>query len=341
VTDQISRQFLGIRLECAQCHNHPFTSYKQNDYWGMAAFFIKVQAGNINKAAKDGTSPGITENPKLRTQKGLPESAKTLPAKFLLEAEAKVKDGQPMRPVFSEWLTTAENKYFARAMVNKLWAQMFGRGIVNPIDDMHEGNKPLNADLLEKLTGDFVASGFDIKHVLRGIALSQTYQRTSKATPATDDAQAKFGRMAVKVMTPEQLYDSLETLIGREQANAKRPDKAAVKKGQPNNARAAFVNFFDVDDTAEATEYQAGIPQALRLMNSNVMNGNSPMLQRMTKEKPEAAFEEIYLSTLSRRPTKTETAMLSAHVAKAGDARKAYSDILWAVLNSSEFALNH
>lgn len=341
VTDQVSKLFMGVQLQCAQCHNHPFTSYKQDDYWGVAAFFLKVRTDNINKAVKGGNSPGIIEDPKLRQQRGLPEAAKILPPKFLHEAEARVGAQDLRRPVFAEWLTSADNKFFARAMTNRLWHQMLGRGIVNPVDDMHDGQTPSHSELLRKLSEDFVGSGHDVKFLIRAICNSQAYQRTAKASGGGDDVAAKFGRMPVKALTPEQLFDSLEMVLGKQGPIRPNANAKAAQRGQQNNARAAFVAFFDVEDNADPTEYQSGIPQALRLMNSGQMNGNGTLLTQVAKKDTDAAVEEIYLATLARRPTATESARMKEYASKVGDNRKAYSDIIWAVLNSSEFALCH
>jgi hypothetical protein len=339
MTDQVSRLFLGVQLQCAQCHNHPFTTYKQNDYWGMAAFFLKVRSDRVNAAAKNGASPGIVEDPKLRQQRGLPESAKVLPPKFLQAAEAKTGANDLLRPVFAEWLTSPDNKFFARALVNRLWHQMFGRGLVNPVDDMHDGQTPSHPELLKELSAAFIASGYDVKFLVRAIGTSQAYQRTARASGGSDEVAAKFGRMAVKVLTPEQLFDSLEMVLGKQGPG--RPEVRG-QRNQPNNARAAFVAFFSVGDEADPTEYQAGIPQVLRLMNSGQMNGNSTLLAEVLKIKdPSEALERIYLATLGRRPTAAEAAKLAEFVKKSGDARTAYGDVIWAVLNSSEFALCH
>src|SRR5262249_58737751 len=119
--------FLGVQLQCAQCHNHPFTQWKQNEYWGMAAFFTKVQSDRVRAAAKQGNTPGVKEVNR-RIQKGLPEAAKMLPPRFFQGDQPKVDDRSPYRPVLTKWLTAADNPFFARALVNRGWEQVFGRG---------------------------------------------------------------------------------------------------------------------------------------------------------------------------------------------------------------------
>src|SRR5262249_34077992 len=148
-------------------------------------------------------------------------------------------------------------------LVNRVWSQFFGRGIVNPVDDMHDGNPASHPELLRDLATQFAAGGFDIKDLIRAVCNSHAYQRTSRASAATDADQHLFGRKAVKPVTPEQLYDCWEQVVGKQNG---RGDRLRAKGQGPITPRSAFVTFFQVDETADPTEYQAGIPQALRLM---------------------------------------------------------------------------
>jgi hypothetical protein len=345
LTDNSSKLFLGVQLQCAQCHNHPFTQWKQAEYWGMAAFFTKVRSDRVNGAAKKGVSPGVTEGGRGKAR--LPDSAKVVPAKFFQGPQPKLDAKEPYRPVLAKWLTAADNPFFARAMVNRVWAQFFGRGLVNPVDDMHEGREVSHPELLKELARQFTASGHDVKFLVRAVCNSQAYQRTSKPTEDNEDDEKLFSHMAIKPLTPEQLFDSLSGLLGEEEragrGRAKNKNKAVQKGMAANNPRAQFVNFFQVEDGADMTEYQAGIPQVLRLMNSPQMNRpNSLVNQLFRSGKPAAQIvEQLYLATLARRPTPPEAQRVAGFVRKAGGDGKAYQDVLWALLNSSEFALNH
>jgi hypothetical protein len=343
VTDSVSRLFLGVQLQCAQCHNHPFTKWKQDDYWAMAAFFMKVRPDNVNRAAQNNTSPGITEGSGPGRQR-LPESAKRLPAKFLQGEQPKLDAGAPYRPVLADWIVSPKNKFFARAMVNRTWAQLFGRGFVHPVDDMHEDNVPSHPELLQDLTDAFVASGFDLKLLVKGICLSDAYNRGSKPVAGNEADATLFSHVAVKPLTPEQLYDSLNVVLGpaRGGNGAGRPGPGARRPG--GGPREQFIAFFAADEGALATEYHAGIPQALRLMNAPQMNNTGAVVAAVAKgdRTPAQVIEALYVTTLARRPTADEAKRLAAYVEKhKADARQAYSDIVWAVLNSSEFALNH
>ncbi len=341
VTDRVAKLFLGNQLQCAQCHNHPFTGWKQTEYWGMAAFFTQVRTGNVNKAARDGSTISVSESPNGRGGR-LPESAKILPPKFLQGDEPQIDKSAPRRPVLAEWMTSPENPYFAKAMVNRMWHHFFGRGIVNPVDDMHEGNPATHPELLQELTDQFVASDFDLKNLVRAICNSETYQRTSRPVAGNESDDKLFSHMALKALSPEQLFDSLTLVVGQRGKEDTRPRKGG-NRVNPVGARAQFVAFFQVEEGADPTEYQAGIPQALRLMNSADLNRGAVALNDAIKQgtTPEEVIERLYLATLARKPSAAELERVNAFVKKSDDVKKGYADLLWALLNSSEFALNH
>ncbi len=346
ITDSVSRMFMGVQLQCAQCHNHPFTDYKQNEYWGMAAFFMKTRASaNPQQAAKKGTPIVISESTAAKGKKQmLPESAKIVPAKFLQGASPKIAAADPARPVLADWMTSKDNPFFAKAMVNRFWFQMFGRGLVHTVDDMHDDNPASHPELLATLTEQFKLNNFDTKQLLKAIIFSDAYQRTSKST--VDSASIEpdlYSQRIVRTMHPEQLFDSLVSVVGKGPlAKGKGEAKAADKKG-PVGPRDNFISFFRVDEF-NPFDYTAGIPQALRIMNSQLTNRGEFLGVSLAggAKSPREAVENIYLAVLSRRPTEAETTRLVKHVADSkGLPRAAYGDIVWALLNSSEFVLNH
>lgn len=340
LTDTTGQHFLGIRVSCAQCHNHPFTTTKQTEYWGLAAFYSKVKSDKVANGNKGGDNSkiGVTEgNVKSKAKDFFPESAKTVPAKFFGGAEPKLTNAEPYRPALAKWLTSAENPYFAKAMVNRTWASLFGNGIVDPVDDMIEKNKPSHPELLDELTRKFTAGGFDVKYLIKGIVLSQAYQRTSKPSTGNKADDQLFSHMAVKMMTAEELFDSLTQVTGVSGNEAKKTGTGV--KGVTSGPRANFVNFYVAGaEEFKSTEYEAGIPQALRLMNSRIA-GNPAALKQFGTGKPADVIEKMYITTLSRRPTDAEIQKLTAHLGKAGSTTEAYGDILWALLNSSEFSM--
>jgi hypothetical protein len=346
ITDSVTLNFLGVQLQCAQCHNHPFTDWKQTEYWGMAEFFSKVRPDNPRNANKggDNTKIGVAEGPtRTKAKDFFPESEKAVAPKFLGGDQPKMNANEAYRPVLAKWMTEASNPFFSKAIVNRTWAQLFGTGFINPIDDMHEGNLASHPELFESLARNFSGNGFDLKNLYRSICNSQTYQRTSKPTAGNHTDDQLFSHQTVKVLSPEQLFDSLGAVTGQDKIMAERA-KAAAAAGQkrgPNGPRDQFVQFFLAGaDAANPTEYEAGIPQALKLMNSRI-TGNPALIRQFAApgDKPDAVFEKIYLATLSRKPTDAETKRLTEYLAKAGTSIEGYSDILWVVLNSSEFAM--
>jgi uncharacterized protein DUF1549/uncharacterized protein DUF1553 len=342
MVDSASRLFMGVKLECAQCHNHPFTGWKQNDYWGMAAFFMKVRVQGNTKNAKKGGTPEIVESGRGR-QKNFPDSAKELPPKFFQGDQPNIHGAEALRPLLAKWLTSPENKFFSRAFANRVWGQLFGAGIVNPIDDMHDDRVPSHPELLAELSKQFAASGFDIKFLYRAICGSDSYQRTSKPTNGNDSDGVLFSHMNIKAFTPEQLYDSLVAVLGEPQALRGGGKKAGNAKGGPLTSREQFSAFFGVGEDNNATDYEEGIPQALRLMNNPFTARNcAPVARQLTQGLTgQKALDKLYLTALARRPTAEETEKLTAYIGKADSASSAHGDILWALLNSSEFTLNH
>ncbi len=343
LTDTTAQHFLGIQLQCCQCHNHPFTTWKQTEYWGMAAFYSKVKADNPKNANKggDNTTIGVQEgNGRTKQKDFFPEAAKNVSAKFLGAEEPKLNSADPYRPALAKWMVAPENPYFARAMVNRTWAHLFGRGFINPVDDMIEESVASHPELMDGLAKHVATTGeYDLKYLIKAICLSDAYQRTSKPTADNKNDTKLFSHMNVKVLSPEQLFDSLGQVTGNLRPDAKGP-KGVNPKGPRLGARDQFVNFFLAGaDTTSAVEYEVGIPQALRLMNSPIANNPATVRALVGRDsKPAEAIEKIYLTGLSRRPTAAELKDLTAYVERVG-APDAYSDILWAVLNSSEFTL--
>ncbi len=328
LTDAVGRMFLGVQLQCAQCHNDRLDRpWQRNDYWGMAAFFFKVRE---NRGKNEGT-PGITEEPSKFGKRKLPETAKIVDPKFLQHDTPKLDPSGPLRPVLADWLTSPKNPYFAKSMVNRQWAHLFGRGLVNPVDDLHEKNPPSHPEMLDLLTAQFIAHDFDVKYVLRAICLSDAYQRTSATSvsrkDSKTDAVSLFARMAVKDLTPRQMKNTREVLLPK----------------KPGNGPKAQL-YADLIEDADATEFRKGIPDTLGLMNAKETGQFiKDLANRIVPNKNGKAAGEnvelLYLHILSRRPTDAERIRLTAYLDRQG--QRAYQDICWALLNSAEFLLNH
>jgi Protein of unknown function (DUF1549)/Protein of unknown function (DUF1553) len=345
MTDSVGKLFLGVQIQCAQCHNHPFTHWKQAEYWGLAQFFYKVNVSNP-RAAKDGGTIAVSEDGRInRKINPVPESSKDMAPKLLGGDVLKLDHSKPYRPVLANWICSPSNPFFAKAYVNRLWAQFMGRGLVNPVDNLSVENEPTHPELLTALAKEFADSGFDIKHMIRGITNSKTYQRSSKPVGDNRDDRTLYSHQSIKVLSGEQLFDSLTAVIGPI-GGKDNPMRKAGPKGGPQGPRDQFAAFFQGSDNPKPTEYEAGIPQALRLMNSPLM-ASARLTNVATKAaevtrgtSQQKSIEKLYLTALSRRPTADETKKMTEFVAKHQDPKAAYGDVLWVLLNSSEFALN-
>jgi hypothetical protein len=226
-------------------------------------------------------------------------------------------------------------------MVNRVWAQFFFRGLVNPVDNLGPDNSPSHPELFEALTAQFVRGGFDVKDLVRAVCNSQAYQRSSTPAGKSAGPEALCASMAIKPMTPEQLHDSLAAVLGESTDPIKGQGKKY--KGPRPSARTAFADFFRPGEGADPNDYPAGIPQVLRMMNSDWTGKSSAFVGRTVKagRPPASNVEALFLATLSRRPAADECDRLEKYLQANGGSPKAYGDVLWALLNSGEFRLIH
>jgi hypothetical protein len=357
LTAAASRLFLGVRLECCECHDHPFSTLKQTDFWGVAAFFGSTYANNvIKKDTKAGVIPGVYDGgaaggkKKAAPAKALPPGSieipdskgKVVPARFLGGDPAPAAPAKALRAQLAAWVTGPKNPYFARAAVNKLWANFFGRGIVNPVNDMRPEARNTHPEVLRLLADEFVASGFDQKHLIRCVCLSKAYQRSSLPLPGNKADERWYSRGPVKVMSADLLFDSLGVALGH--APGER-EKAKSQKKVGNTAREQFRSFFhaEAEDVGVVEDYTHGVPQALRLMNSAPLNDSAAVVRGLLKAGggPGQVIEGLFLRVLSRRPAEAELRRVRAYVAADKDPARAYGDVMWALLNSAEFVFNH
>jgi hypothetical protein len=327
-----SRVFMGVQLECAQCHDHPFAKWTRDQFWGLAAFYAGVERP-MNGALRE-----VFDKRELT----IPNADRTVPATFLDDKSPEWQFRKSPRVTLAAWLTSPDNPFFARAAVNRLWGFAFGLGLVDPIDDFHEQNKPSHPELLDDLAKAFVASGFDQKFVLKAIVLSETFQRSSGLTdPAQADVRL-FARFPVQGLTPEQLFDSLAVVIGN---GLEGPGGMFLQNGGP---RRQFAEAFAV--TGRKTENPTTIIQALTLMNGGLVGGATTLESSRTLAavvelpglSPTERVDSLYLAALGRTPTSDESKRAVRHVERDSENAKArYADVLWALLNGVEFRTNH
>ncbi len=336
-----SRALLGVQIGCAQCHDHPFDHWTRRDFWGFAAFFARLNraqgaqqfVGNI----REGTIGEVN----------LPDTEEVIPPRYLRGevAQDEANLGITRRQQLAEWMTAPGNAYFARATVNRVWALMFGRGLVDPVDDLGDHNLPSHPQLLDELATYFVRSGFDLRNLFRTLANTRAYQLSSVSTTSEPTARDLFARMSVKSLTAEQLYDCLEVATLR-RAGAGAPSGFA-SNGRFDQGKIAFLNKFR-DPAGSVLDYHAGIPQALTLMNGGIIGDATDLTKSDMLISLEAPFlsddqrvETLFLAALARAPTEVERGRFVEYVASGDEKQKALSDVLWALLNSAEFTLNH
>jgi hypothetical protein len=336
-----SRVFLGTQIQCAQCHDHPFDHWRQQDFWAYAAFFSRLtrnQRQAVASEVQDVEWGDVT----------LPGTQEVVLPRFLGGELSSDESAKTRRERLAQWLTWPENPFVARAAVNRVWAQLFGRGLVEPVDDLGPHNPPSHPQLLDELATYFVRTGYDLNRLTETLAATRAYQLSSQSPSSGADRPELFARMAVKSLTAEQLYDCLLEATRRREIVAAAPQAAFNRTVDTN--RVAFLNRFRAP-TQGPTEYEGGVPQALTLMNGPLMQQATDLPSSDLLAALDAPFftnyqriEVLYLSTLARLPDDAERRKFGAHVEQAtGDTgrRRALGDILWALLNSAEFTLNH
>lgn len=344
--------FMGVQLQCAQCHDDPYRAWAQEEHWALAAFFGRSQADftKVETGKGPSKSPGQIEIP----ESAFKRKGTTVPAAFLgSQPLGDVKQDDP-RGLFVDWLVDKNNSYFSRAFANRLWFYFFARGIVNPIDDLRELNPPSHPGLLQLLANEFAASNYDVKHLVRCICLSKAYQRSSyldpKAEPPIDDQQRQaltfaFGRMPLRVMTADMLLDSLKQAYGEEKEFDLRTASKDSTIGMAAVVADAYREFHRVFGANEddATDFTHGVSQMLTFINHRRLLAGSKTLETQLKAKPDTtpsqAIDWLYLSTLSRRPDEQEAREALEFVQRSTDPATGYRGVLWMLVNRTEFVL--
>jgi hypothetical protein len=342
----VAEVFTGVRVQCAQCHNHPFDSWTQDDFYGFVSFFTGVK----RKAASESREVYIYDDPNAPPANHLLDGH-PVPAKFLGGAQPDVKGKDP-RIALADWLTSKENPFFARNMANRIWAHFFGRGIVEPIDDMRISNPPSNKELLDELARRLVAYQFDAKRLIRDICNSRTYQLSSVANDSNHDDTMQFSHAYFRRLRADVLLDSVSaaTQTGSSFGNYPAGFRAVELFEGGVRANNYFEKTFGLSNRdsvhSSGTRFEPTLAQALHLINGDTIQGKlgrSAVVPELLKQKPppESVIRTLYIRALSRKPSNAELKKLLPLVqSKPGD-RSGYDDIFWALLNSSEFEFNH
>lgn len=345
MAENVAQVFMGVRVQCAQCHNHPFDRWTQDDYYSFAAFFAQIgrkQAEDPRETIIYNSGGGEVRH--LR-------SGAVMPPKFLGGAVPQIKPGQDRRKLFADWLTSPENPWFARNVVNRVWAQFFGRGIVDPPDDVRVSNPPSHPKLLAELARRFIASGYDMRALVRDMCNSRAYQTASTANESNAGDQRNFSHAAIRRLSAEALLDAISQVTQVREKFAGLPLGArAVQVADAKTGSYFLTTFGRPARTSACTCERREAPtlsQALHLVNgatiSSKIRDKTGRLNRLLSagKAPDQIIEEFFVAALARPPTASERAEAIKYVNESADARQGLEDLLWALLNSQEFVFNH
>lgn len=342
MAEQAAQVFLGVRLQCAQCHNHPFENWTMDDYYGFAAYFGQV----ARKRAEDPTEWIVYDRRNGEVRHKLDN--RVVAPKLLGAPPGKIPPGADRRAVLAEWLTASENPFFAKNLANRVWVALFGRGIVDPPDDVRVSNPPSHPDLLARLAQLLIDAKFDFRPLYRTICASHTYQAGRHAdTPAA----ALFAGNQVRRLSAEQLLDAVAAVTGVPTLYPGLPlgSPASAIVGGKTGVR--FLDVFGRPARSSACTCDRSdeptLSQTLHLVNGDTITtklaAKSGHLQQALarQQKPEALLDELFLRAYCRRPTPAEEDALLQRVQQATDKNSVWQDLYWAVLNSREFTFQH
>ncbi|MGD9855645.1 MAG: DUF1549 and DUF1553 domain-containing protein, partial [Planctomycetaceae bacterium] len=332
-----SELFMGSRLRCANCHNHPLDRWTQDDYHGLAAIFAKVESGVVVKVSTRGevTHPRTGE-----------AAIPRIPGEQFLEADG---DG---REALADWLTNRSNPYFAKAIVNRLWKAMMGRGLVEPSDDFRDTNPATHPALLAQLAEDFVQQGYDLRHTLQLIVLSAAYSRSSETLTANVADDRFYSHALKKPLEPEVLADAISDVVGIPDQYGEQPlGTRAVVLFDPKIPSEALdiLGRCAREDTCETSSAPSGgLPQKLHLFNGSLINrrlgeADGRLAKLVAEGKPAAEIvNEFYIRSLGRHPAPNEQDFWTSQLAQAdGNPQEILEDFVWSLLSCQEFVNNH
>lgn len=343
ITENVAQVFMGMRIQCAQCHNHPFDQWTQNDYYSFASFFSQV-------GRKRGADPreSIIYNRK-SGEINHPVHKKPMPPKFLGGETPELKSGDDRRAILANWLASPENPFFARNLANLVWAHFFGQGIIEPVDDVRVSNPPSNPQLLDELAKNFTAYNYDFKKLVRDVCNSRTYQLTTQTNPTNEGDLRNFARAQLRRLRAEVLLDVITQVTETKNKFQGLPLGAKAIQIADGRVSNYFLSTFGraKRETVCSCEVvmEPSLSQALHLLNGDVTNTRlkqGKVIDKLLKEGRNSAeiIENLYLRCYSRMPTEAEKANLLASLDQE-DPDNGLMDIFWALLNSKEFVFNH
>ena len=358
--DDVAQVFLGQRLACANCHHHPYEKWSQDDYWGLAAFFARVGRKNLPKIGGDAQKQNATVQIIYTSTNGNVTNKRTNKP-----AVIKPLDGDPMtltseddpRQALADWMTDPKNPFFARAVANRYWAHFFGRGIVDPLDDMRVTNPPTNPELLDALAQNLIQNGYSLKSLVKTICKSRTYQLSAVPNQFNQHDKQAYARYYPKRMQAEVLLDAINQVTASQTAfNGLPRDTFAPARAiqlPDESFNSYFLDVFGRPQRTSACECErvseANLAQALHLLNSDEVqgkvsagNGRAAKLADPKDNRSDAEkVTELFLWAFARQPSPEDLKAALEHIEKnAANKKTAYENILWALLNTKEFVFN-
>ena len=343
-SENVAQVFMGIRTQCAQCHNHPFDRWTMDDYYGFASFFSQVG----RKGAEDYREKIVFN--RFKGEVKHPLTNKPVPPTFLGGDQPNTK-GKDRREILADWLTSTENPYFAKSIANRVWAHFMGVGVVDPVDDNRISNPPSNPGLFDELGKRLTSYQFDFRSLVRDICNSEAYGRSVQTNSTNAHDHRNYASATIRRIPAESLLDCISSVT-------QSPDKF---KGLPLGARAVqiadgttsnyFLSTFGRSPRATACECEAStdpsLSQALHLLNGDSVHNkikSGKVIDRWRDEEntsPKSIIDRIYIRALSRLPSREEKTQLLASIEGEENKKAALEDVFWAVLNSREFVFNH
>lgn len=344
--ENVSQVFLGARLQCAKCHNHPFERWTQDNYYGLGAFFNRVERRKTQRPGEmfvwTSTTGDVVQ----------PRTGEKMKPWLPVRGSIDLADTEDRRDTFAQWLVEPSNPYFAKMEVNRIWAQLFARGIVDPIDDFRDSNPPSNEALLDALAADFVEAGFDRKHILRVIMNSRTYQASYQTTLLNHDDSQYFSHQRPRLLSAEQLLDAINHATGLDQKFGNLPPGTrATHLPAPDVVKVDFLRVFGQPERTTVCACErvddSNLGMAIELFNGTTIHDKlrdpkTRFRTALAAGKPLVeVIQEVYLAAMCRLPTAEELKAAIDHCEKHEDVAAGLEDVCWALLNTDEFLFQH
>ncbi len=341
----ISQVLLGIRIDCAKCHHHPFDRWSQTDYFGMEGLFTQINF----KPTPQGEMLLVRDS-------GPTKHSRTGETVFAHPLGEPLPDKSPdgdRRKLLADWMTAPQNPWFAKNMANRMWAHFLGRGLIEPVDDVRLTNPPTNPELLDALAKQFVESGFDVRQLIRTITASRAYQRSSRPNETNEVDEQNYSRALLKRLDAEVLFDAVCDATGVPDKFAGTPDGSRAIQLWDSQVNHYFLKLFGRPVRATACECERAtepsVSQVLHVLNSpelqSKLSHEAGSIARLVRQYPSddaALIDELFVIFVSRLPSDSEKTAASKYLQEHSSARRqAAEDLAWSLLNSLEFVFNH